>query len=82
LALYMSADRSYAKMALASTRVVPGLAGKLAYVRALALPSRQYVADRERNYLRRWRHATHLALGRTSTGRTSTGRETEPEETP
>lgn len=74
LALYMSTDRSYAKMALASTRVVPGLAGKLAYVRALAFPSRQYVADRERNYLRRWRHATRLALGRTGTGRTGTGR--------
>lgn len=65
LALYMSTDRSYAKMALASTRVVPGIVAKLAYVRALALPSRQYVADRERNYLRRWRHATRLALGRT-----------------
>jgi hypothetical protein len=62
LALYMSADRSYASMAFASTRVVPGLAAKLAYLRALALPERDYVADRERNYLGRWRHAIRLAL--------------------
>ena len=64
LALYMSDDRSYASMALASTRAVPGLAAKLAYLRALALPERDYVADRERNYLGRWRHATRLALER------------------
>ncbi|HUP72469.1 MAG TPA: hypothetical protein VM282_05430, partial [Acidimicrobiales bacterium] len=64
LALYMSTDRSYASMALASTRVVPGVVAKLAYLRALGLPKREYVADRERNYLRRWRHATRIALQR------------------
>jgi hypothetical protein len=64
LALYMSTDRSYAAMALASTRVVPGFVAKLAYLRALSLPKREYVADRERNYFGRWRHATRLILGR------------------
>ncbi|MEO8692731.1 MAG: nucleotidyltransferase family protein [Acidimicrobiales bacterium] len=65
LALYMSSDRSYASMALASTRVVPGLFAKAAYLRALAVPSRTYVADRERTYRGRWHHATQLALRRT-----------------
>src|SRR5687768_11523050 len=64
LALYMSTDRSYARMALASTRVVPGFVAKLAYLRALGLPKREYLADRERNYFGRWRHATRLALRR------------------
>jgi hypothetical protein len=61
LELYMRADRSYASMALASTRDIHGLAAKLAYLRALALPERGYVADRERNYFGRWRHAVRLA---------------------
>ena len=69
LALYMSTDRSYARMALASTRVVPGFVSKLAYLRALGLPSREYVADRERNYRRRWRHAARIALHRSDMSR-------------
>jgi hypothetical protein len=65
----MSPDRSYSSMALASTRVVPGIGAKLAYVRALALPERGYVADRERNYVGRWRHAARLARRGARSGR-------------
>ena len=64
LALYMSPHRSYPRMALASTRVVPGITAKLAYLRALAMPERDYVLARERNYVARWRHAAHVAAGR------------------
>jgi hypothetical protein len=64
LSLYMSPERNYASMALASTRVVPGLFGKIAYLRALALPKRSYVGDRERSYRGRWRHALQVALRR------------------
>lgn len=62
LALYMSEERNYASMALAATRVVPGFFAKLAYLRALALPKRSYVTNRERSYRGRWRHALQVGV--------------------
>ena len=68
LSLYMSTDRSYSSMALASTRVVPGIGAKFAYMRALAVPERKYVSDREHNYFSRWRHAARLLVHRAGDG--------------
>ncbi len=52
---YTSENRSYATQVAAGVSAVPGIAGKLAYMRALLLPSRQHLAGRDSSYWARFR---------------------------
>jgi hypothetical protein len=58
---YLEGDRRYAAKAVASLRVLPGLAAKAAYLRAVALPRRDFIANRRAggrlNWLRRGRQS-------------------------
>jgi len=47
LAAHTSPDRSYASQVAAGVSSVPGIAGRLAYVRALLLPDRRHLAGRD-----------------------------------
>lgn len=57
LAAYTSGGRSYASQVVAGVSAVPGIAGRLAYVRALLLPDRRYLAGRDASYRARVRRA-------------------------
>jgi len=46
LAVYHDPDSGYAEKSLAAVHAVPGLVGKFAFVRALAFPSKEYLAGR------------------------------------
>lgn len=60
LRIYTSTKERYARQSLATVGSIPGLRGKISYIRALALPSRSYVAERDGTYFRRWRRAARL----------------------
>lgn len=60
LAAYASARRSYAAQALAGVAAIRGLRNRLAYVRALALPSHSYLDARDGVRARRVLRATRL----------------------
>jgi hypothetical protein len=62
LAACMGPDRSYARQMVATLPAVPGVAAKLAFVRALLVPHRDYVARHDGGYGRRLRRA--LRAGR------------------
>ena len=55
LRAYTSGNRSYATQVAAGVSAVPGIAGKLAYMRALLLPSRQHLAGRDSSYWARFK---------------------------
>ncbi|MFM7061259.1 MAG: nucleotidyltransferase family protein [Actinomycetes bacterium] len=57
LAAHTGRDRSYASQVAAGVSAVPGITGKLAYVRALLLPDRRYLAGRDASYGARLRRA-------------------------
>lgn len=57
LAAHTSTERSYASQVVAGVSAVPGITGKLAYVRALLLPDRRYLAGRDASYGARLRRA-------------------------
>ncbi len=57
LAAHTSPDRSYASQVAAGVSAVPGIAGRLAYVRALLLPDRRHLAGRDGTYRARVRRA-------------------------
>ena len=52
---YTSENRSYATQVAAGVSAVPGIAGKLAYMRSLLLPSRQHLAGRDFSYWSRFK---------------------------
>lgn len=54
LRVYTSADRSYARQALAALPALPGTRARAAYVRAMVFPDRSYVAGRDGSQRRRW----------------------------
>lgn len=60
LAVYASERRSYAAQALAGVAAVHGVRNRVAYVRALALPSNTYLGARDRLSARRLVRATRL----------------------
>jgi hypothetical protein len=66
LAAYTSSDRSYASQVVTGVSAVPGIAGRIAYVRALLLPDRRYLAGRDGTYRARLRRA--VAARRVSRG--------------
>ncbi|MEY3361420.1 MAG: hypothetical protein RL531_1139 [Actinomycetota bacterium] len=57
LAAHTSAERTYASQVVAGVSAVPGITGKLSYVRALLLPDRRYLAGRDATYRARLRRA-------------------------
>jgi len=61
LGTYASRNRSYGAQAAVSVWVMPSLRDRVAFASALALPSRDYVRSRERNYGARIRHSVKLA---------------------
>lgn len=64
LRAYTSADRSYARQALAALPALRGTRARAAYLRAMLLPDRGYVADRDGSQRQRWlRMARVLARG-------------------
>ncbi|HEX5613920.1 MAG TPA: nucleotidyltransferase family protein [Acidimicrobiia bacterium] len=64
LRAYVAADRSYALQAAAGVRAVRGVRNRAAYVRAMVVPSGDYLAARDGRYARRMRRALGLG-GRT-----------------
>lgn len=56
LACYTSPYRSNSRKYLATAATIPGLADKAAFLRALLLPSSDFVADRARDPARWWMH--------------------------
>jgi hypothetical protein len=57
---YLVVDRRFGRQALAALRVIPGVGAKAAYVRALAMPSRQHLRARKENPIKRLAHGTRL----------------------
>ena len=55
LRAYTSENRSYATQVAAGVTAVSGITGKLAYMRALLLPSRQHISGRDSSYWARFR---------------------------
>lgn len=67
LRAYTSENRSYATQVAAGVTAVPGITGKLAYMRALLLPSRQHISGRDSSYWARFRRgAAALRQSRSS----------------
>ena len=60
LALYLGPKRNSQSLALASAQFVPGIRGKVAYLTSLALPRRDYLAERDGSYRARLQHAWKL----------------------
>ncbi|MEI8335318.1 MAG: nucleotidyltransferase family protein [Actinomycetes bacterium] len=58
LRAYTSENRSYATQVAAGVTAVPGITGKLAYMRALLLPSRQHISGRDSSYWARFRRGS------------------------
>ncbi len=63
LRAYTGADRTYAGQMLTGALAVKGTGARAAYLRALAFPSRNYLAARDAGYGRRVRRAARLASG-------------------
>jgi hypothetical protein len=61
LRAYVSSSRSYALQAFATMQALPNTVERVAYLRALALPRRDYVRAREGGYLRRLRRSMRVA---------------------
>jgi hypothetical protein len=61
LRAYVSSSRSYALQAIATMQALPNTVERVAYVRALAFPRRDYVRAREGGYLRRIRRSLSVA---------------------
>jgi hypothetical protein len=55
IAVYQRPDAGYAARSLAAVRAIRGASNKLAFVRALTFPTREYLGGRHRSYLQRWR---------------------------
>ena len=55
LNLHTHGDKTFAAQALATVAVLPGVRAKVAYLRALAFPDSQYVADRHGSRMARFR---------------------------
>ena len=64
LACYTSRYRSNSRKYLATAAVIPGLADKAAYLRALLFPAPAFVADRARDPARWWAHGLTGLLAR------------------
>lgn len=62
LALHTHENKTFAAQALATLPLLPGVREKAAYLRALALPSSDYTADRHRTPLSRLRFGVKEAL--------------------
>lgn len=54
LRVYTDPGQTYAAKSFAALRAIPGIASKVAYLRALLFPARSYVAGRHAGRLRRW----------------------------
>jgi hypothetical protein len=52
--VYQRPETGYAARSIASIRVIRGAGGKLAFLRALAFPRRDYVQGRYRGFAHRW----------------------------
>lgn len=61
LNLYTHVDKTFTAQALSTLHAMPRLYDKAAYVRALALPDRQYIAGRHRSTLARFQYALREA---------------------
>lgn len=61
---YTAPSRSYATQSIAAVRVIPGVRDRAAYLRAMLLPDRSYLADRDRGLLRRWTRIVRTAVRR------------------
>jgi putative nucleotidyltransferase-like protein len=64
LAVYLDAHASYVTKSYAAVRGIPGLSARLAYLRALLLPSRSYVRGRHPGRLARLRRGAGALLSR------------------
>lgn len=62
LAAYVSEQRSYAAQAAAALSALPRFVDKVAYVRAIAFPSRDYVRARDGRYRSRLRRGVKLTM--------------------
>lgn len=60
---YLRSDRTYTGKALASLQVIPGVAAKAAFLRALAVPDRATVACYEDGYAGWWRRGSRSLRG-------------------
>lgn len=69
LGTYLRSGRTYTGKALASLGVIPGLAAKTAFLRALVVPDRATVACYEDGYAEWWRRGSRSLLGRRGGGR-------------
>jgi len=61
LRAYVSERRSYAVQAFGGVWAIRGVRARAAYARALLVPTRDYVGEREGSYTRRWRRGLALA---------------------
>jgi Uncharacterised nucleotidyltransferase len=69
LEAYISDHRNRETTAISTLRAIPGLRGKVAYVRAMLVPQRQFLEARSRDggapsYLRRWTTPVRWWIGR------------------
>ena len=55
LSVYQRPDTGYAARSLASVNMIQGMSNKLAYLRALTFPERDYLEGRHRSFPERWR---------------------------
>ena len=55
LSVYQRPDTGYAARSLAAVRAIRGTANKLAFVRALTFPKRDYLEGRHGSFTQRWR---------------------------
>ncbi|HYD55066.1 MAG TPA: nucleotidyltransferase family protein, partial [Gemmatimonadaceae bacterium] len=62
MSAYTTADRSYGGQALAALPAISRWTDRASYLRALVLPHRSYLADRDRSQLARWRRMTTSAV--------------------
>lgn len=63
LAVYRSADPTYAGKSFAAVSAIPGLRDKLAFAYALSFPTRRYRHERQERTLQRWRRGA-IQIGR------------------
>jgi len=57
---YVAPDRTYSLQAAAGVRALRGVGARAAYIRAMVVPSAQYVRDRDGGYVRRLGRALRL----------------------
>ena len=55
LSVYQRPDKGYAARSLAAVRAIRGTSNKLAFVRALTFPKRDYLEGRHGSFTQRWR---------------------------